>query len=969
MRRPLAAAAAVAIACGVAAPARAQTTDFSGRPVQAVSFESEGRPLVDPRLSALVETPIGQPLRLAQVRESIAHLFSLGRFEDVRVHAESRADGVALRYELQPLHRAGAIVFARASGDGIDSGRLKRAVAERFGAAPQPGRAADIAAFIEEQLALVGYFHATVSGRTIPGAANRSTLRFDVQPGVRTRIGTVLVDGDPLIPQAEFLRALGLVRGQPFQRDAIGVRIDHYVQQQRSRGYYAMRVSLAPELQDEDRLANLTVNVIPGPRTRVEFSGDPLPPDQRDELVPIAREGSTDEDLLEDSSNRIESYFRGLGYRDATAPHVVENQGPDQVITFAVKRGPLYRVGPIEIAGNTSMSLAALQAPLRVKTGQPFSAAALDADLNLIADAYRREGFASVEATLSTETAPLTLETEDVSIGVRITIVEHERTLVTGVVFDGNRTIADTELRAEVGLQPGRPFFLTQMALDRDAIELHYANLGFPAAVVTGAPQINAAGTEAVVTYTISEGQRVFIDHVLIVGNERIREDTIAKELQFKEGDPLGLAAVNESQRRLTALGLFRRVRIAALDHGDSSRRDLLVSVDEAPLTTLWYGGGFEVRPALSDEDRTVAAQRLEFAPRASFEIGRRNLFGRNRSVNLFTSGSLVPNKADAEGTVAAGGGYDAFPEYRVLGQLREPRIGGSSADFRITGTLEQQSRTSFDFARRSASVELGGRATRTVSVSGGYQIQRSSVFNQTVDETEQRRIDRVLPQVRLSFFSSSIIRDTRDDAVNPGAGRYLSANAELAARAIGSEVGFAKSFFSAQTFHTVSERRIVLAAAGRVGLATAFVGANVFEDEDDLPASERFYAGGDTTVRGFALDQLGVRHSPPLPSDTLDSSNFPLGGNGLIILNGEVRVPLKGSFGAVGFLDAGNVFKSASDIDLAELRAAVGFGIRYRSPIGPIRVDIGFKLQRHDIGDGSREPLTAVHISLGQAF
>jgi outer membrane protein insertion porin family len=223
---------------------------------------------------------------------------------------------------------------------------------------------------------------------------------------------------------------------------------------------------------------------------------------------------------------------------------------------------------------------------------------------------------------------------------------------------------------------------------------------------------------------------------------------------------------------------------------------------------------------------------------------------------------------------------------------------------------------------------------------------------------------------VRLSFFSGSIIRDTRDDPVNPGAGRYVSANAALAARRIGSEVGFAKSFFTAQAFHTLSGgRRIVLAAAGRLGLATAFSSDNVAEGEGDLPASERFYAGGDTTVRGFALDQLGVRHSPPLPSDTLDSANFPLGGNGLVIMNGEARVPIRGGFGLVGFMDIGNVFKSPSDIDLSELRAGVGFGIRYRSPIGPIRVDLGFKMRPRDFGEAGRESVTALHISLGQAF
>jgi outer membrane protein insertion porin family len=127
-----------------------------------------------------------------------------------------------------------------------------------------------------------------------------------------------------------------------------------------------------------------------------------------------------------------------------------------------------------------------------------------------------------------------------------------------------------------------------------------------------------------------------------------------------------------------------------------------------------------------------------------------------------------------------------------------------------------------------------------------------------------------------------------------------------------------------------------------------------------DLPASERFFAGGDTN-RGFALDQLGT-------SETIDADGFPIGGNALVILQTELRAPYK-SLQFVGFFDTGNVFARPSAVNLTEMRSAIGFGIRYRSPVGPIRVDLGFKLRRHDIVPGTREPLTALHISLGQAF
>jgi outer membrane translocation and assembly module TamA len=146
----------------------------------------------------------------------------------------------------------------------------------------------------------------------------------------------------------------------------------------------------------------------------------------------------------------------------------------------------------------------------------------------------------------------------------------------------------------------------------------------------------------------------------------------------------------------------------------------------------------------------------------------------------------------------------------------------------------------------------------------------------------------------------------------------------------------------------------------------TAVIGPDgqpVQDTVTDLPASERFFAGGDTTVRGFARDTLG-----DLP--TLDSRGFPQGGNALIIFNAELRVPVWRDFGSVFFVDAGNIFSRVNEVDFTRIRPTAGFGLRYKSPVGPIRVDIGFKLDRSRFDTiGRKEPLSEVHISIGQAF
>jgi outer membrane protein insertion porin family len=215
----------------------------------------------------------------------------------------------------------------------------------------------------------------------------------------------------------------------------------------------------------------------------------------------------------------------------------------------------------------------------------------------------------------------------------------------------------------------------------------------------------------------------------------------------------------------------------------------------------------------------------------------------------------------------------------------------------------------------------------------------------------------------RLSSFSFSAIHDNHD-ALNPRDGHYLSANVQLAARDIGSEFGFVKSYMTAQLFRVLPRTHAtVFGVSSRLGMAGEFsqAGPAVPPPQADLPPSERFFAGGDTTVRGFAFDQLG---SPA----TISSGGFPVGGDAVVILNAELRVPVYRAFGVVGFVDTGNVFARTTDINLGQLRTAVGFGVRYRSPFGPIRVDLGFKVHREEIA-GILESPSALHISLGQAF
>jgi outer membrane protein insertion porin family len=297
-----------------------------------------------------------------------------------------------------------------------------------------------------------------------------------------------------------------------------------------------------------------------------------------------------------------------------------------------------------------------------------------------------------------------------------------------------------------------------------------------------------------------------------------------------------------------------------------------------------------------------------------------------------------------------------------------------------VTGILDQAIRSSFNFVRREARAELGLRVSPQYSVAGRYSYERTRLFDERFTDAEKPLIDRLFPQVRLSKVSGSFIRDTRNDILDPAGGTFAVVDSEVAPRVLGSEVGFAKTFLQGFGYYRLPvPRRMVLALGARLGLAHGFRrlvprvdsegqpvtdpgGQPIVDVVQDLPASERFFAGGDTTVRGYSLDRLGT-------DATISPTGFPTGGNGLVVLNSEIRTALVGSLGAVGFLDVGNVFRRVGDISLDELRAAAGVGLRYQSPVGPIRIDLGFKLDRRELAPGRLERRSVLHISLGQAF
>jgi outer membrane protein insertion porin family len=960
-----------------AASAQSVTGTYAGRPVESVQLLVEGRPTTEAVLLDLVEVRVGQPLSIAAVRESIAHLFSLGRFQDVQVEAAPGAGGgVTLRFNLIPLHNIRRVEF---KGDlGLSAGLLRETVAERYGASPSIGRVDAAVRTVEQLYADHGYLRAKVNASTaIAHDPDSAVLTFTIDSGPRAVIGRAVVARDTEVSREAIIRQIQAEPGQVFERARIQQRLDNYIRDLKDRRYYEADGSLQADPSEDGRTVDLVMAITTGLPVTVRFDfmgGPPIPNDRLKELAPIEREGSVDEDLLEDAETRIENYLRQEGYWKADVTVRREPTDTALTIVFEVNRGRQYRVaGPTEITGVRSVPLSEVAALVVLEPGALFVESTLNAGVAAIQELYRQRGFAAAEvrSAVNETDAPKSSDTSAAGhayLRAAIAVTEGSQSTVGDIRIVGATAIQADELRPLVRIAPGDPYFEPQIVEARDALVLEYLNRGFATAAVNVALSASADHTRVDLTFTIEEGPQSIVDHILIVGNVHTKPDVILRELQFKPGGPFGLQDQFESRRRLSALGLFRRVQITALTHGTGNEHDVLVTVEEAPATSIGYGGGIEAFTTLREGPDGQAEDQIEFAPRGFFDIGRRNLFGANRSVNLYTRVSLRPNQAPEDDGSSFG-----FTEFRVVGTYRQPRWFGAN-DFMVNAVIEQGVRTTFNFARRGVNVDVVRRLTPALRVSGRYSLSSTRTFDERLSEEDQATIDRLFPGVRLSGFSGALARDTRDDLLDPTRGTFLSGEASLAARALGGEVGFVKTYVQGFSFYKLPGRRtFVFASRAALGLANGFplevqpIGPDGNPlpvppvTVDDLPASERFFAGGDTTIRGFALDSVGA-------PNTISPDGFPTGGNAVVLLNGELRFPVWKDIAGVVFVDGGNVFRRVNEFDMAELRGSYGFGLRYKSPVGPIRIDLGFKLDRRVVA-GVLERPTAIHFSLGQAF
>jgi outer membrane protein assembly complex protein YaeT len=886
----------------------------------------------------------GMPLDEEAVRESLKRLYRSGSYADIRAETIPDGGGVRLDFIVEEnfyvnLVRAGGISHSANEALALAALRLEPGTAFR------ESLLAEALERMRAALREEGFYEAQLEPELTRHPETRQLdVNVRVTEGPRARIGATSVrmldGGQP----GDLLRRSKLKQGDIAKSSRLQGAAERLRKRLFKLGHLSARVTpLRGEYDAATRSVPVTLDVYAGLKARVEVQGAKISDRTLRRILPIYQEGAVDTDLLEEGRRVIRDHLESQGYFDSEVEYAeaTDEKTGQQVITYRVQRGERRRLVGVAFTGNRYFGEALLRGQLRILPQSLLSRGRynrrlLEDDKQSLRELYLANGFRQARVEADVDTAWLGRAGD---LFVQFRIEEGPQTLVSSVEITGAAALSAGYLMENaVGSGPGQPFSEFNVAGDRDNILALYFNLGFPNARFEWKAEPDQQPDRMRLSYHIEEGHRTIVKQVLTSGAEHTREAVVRNAIQISPGEPLSLGALVETQRRLYNLGVFSRVQVAAQNPaGQEEEKNLVVLVNEARRYTLGYGFGFEMDRRRGKED-DPAARDVRISPRAIFEIARANVLGRAHTLSLQARASTIQGRALASYTA---------PSF----------LGNPALRMSVIGFAEKASDVrTFTSRRFEVSGQLTQRASPATAFAYRYFFRRVSVEAGSL-RIDPNQIPLFSQPTRVAGFGAAWIRDRRNNPVNASEGNFNTADLSFSFKSLGSSANFVRLFLQNSTFYPFG-RNLVFARSARFGLQQIFGSGS----EQDIPLPERFFAGGGGSLRGFALNQAG-------PRDPV--TGFPLGGLALLIFNQELRFPLRfprtgDRLGGAVFYDAGNTFSRLSSITLrpsvkfpvtssgpAALPSdqtdyfshTLGFSLRYATPIGPLRVDIGYLL------------------------
>jgi outer membrane protein insertion porin family len=932
---------------------------YVGLPVREIQI-SGLRVGSESKLEALITQSKGEPLDRGKIRETIRNLYGTGRYTDVAAEAQRTSDGgVSLTFVVQLNYFIGSVRVDGAP-DRPTVNQITNVTKFQLGERLTPDkitRALDRIRVLMEDNGF--YKSSTAYGEEPLPDAQQVDIHLQVTPGPAAHVGQVKLTGDTKIALPEVEEDAHFHSGDRVTADHVRSAIDRLRNKYRKRSRYTAQVSMVDRTYNPGRNAvDYTFHIEPGPIVEIAVEGAKISRRVLKERIPVYEENAVEDDLLNEGRLNLVDYLQSRGFFDAKA-QFIKKQDPDGKklhIIYDIDPGDRHKLIKLEVKGNkyfpteTLVTRMQVQAASRLSSHGRFSRSLLDSDIKGLQELYRANGFQKVNITGKAEDDYQGAQNQ---VAVFVNVDEGPQTLVGASHFSGNRSISEEDLRNQITSTEGQPYSEYNLSNDRDQVLTEYQNRGYPDARLDVSAKPSAEANHMDVELTVHEGEKVIVDKVLISGLQTTKRKVVDRELKVRSGDALSQRDLFTTQQQLYDLGIFSQVDVALQDpEGNEPDKNVLVDIREAPRYAFNYGFGFE---AQTGQPANGAQGQTGVSPRVSLDVTRLNFLGLDHSI-VFKSnvGAL---------------------QQRGLLSYEAPRFLDNEK-LRLTFTTfydNTLSVSTFTSRRLEGSVQLEQKLNRVSTYL--YRFSYRQVKADLASGFNPALVPLFSQSARVGGPGVIYLRDKRDSPIDPTKGNNTTFDLSWASRYFASEADFTRVLIQNSTYHAIGKKGIVFARSTRIGLEDPlhntilpYANGTPGTNEVIIPLPERLFAGGANSHRGFSINQAGPRDF---------GSGQPTGGSAMFLNSFELRLPpvnwpyVGSNLSFAIFNDMGNVFDTPRHLlqglgrlhqtgvedcrskvavtgvtcDFNYVAAAAGAGVHYKTPIGPVRFDLGYNL------------------------
>jgi outer membrane protein insertion porin family len=959
------------------ASGQASMYDWAGLQVVHVSYQGVSEDLLKP-LPAQLAQQAGTPLEPDKIRESLRSLYATGLYETIEVLGVRAGNDVSIIFSGTPRLFLGRVNVEGVKDDRLDA-VLDSATQLQSGTAYSESKVAAAQPEISSALQNNGFYRGQINQTRVVDRENSLVdLNFYTTTGPQARVGDVELTGDSGVTETQFRKEAKLKRNSKVNRNTVTRALSSLRKHYNKRERLAATVSLtSKEYVPPNNRLNYTFLAHQGPIVQVRVDGAKIGRGTLQKLVPVYEEGTIDQDLLNEGAQNLRNYYESHGYFDVKVTHApVHTDAQHLTALYTVDLGKRHVVDSVSVTGNKYFGTHLITERLSVRPNSlldrygAFSQQLVAQDVASIKALYASNGYSAVTVTPKfTDTDTATGKPQKIShFKIEYAINEGTQRRIGKYDIDGASPEQLNDFRPFLNTRVGQPYSAVNVNEDRNLIQIYYSSKGYDNAQVSLFQQNDADHPDEIdFTMKIVAGKQFFVRNVLISGVEQTKPSVVQQRVTLKPGEPLNQTALLLMQRRLYDLALFNEVNTSIQNpSGDQTYKNILVNLTEAKRWDVSYGFGFEVQTGaptqacLSPQEQqllgitnsskcnpngsTGASERL------LFNVSRTNLRGTDQSITLRTNyGSLEQ--------VALLSYQD--PHFRDKPQLNLSLSGGYNNSAIIT---------TYRAAILSANLRLSDRITKPTTLIYSFGYRRVSVNSATL-QVSLSEIPLLAQPVRVGGPGFTYIRDTRDVPLDAHHGTFNTGEVFFADSIFGSQANFSRIDLSNSSYYDVGRDHWVIARQTRYGQERSFGNG----DEQLIPLPERLYAGGATSHRGFPINAAGPRDP---------QTGYPVGGYGVFVNTLELRPPpptlrwVGTDLSFVLFHDMGNAFQTSSQVwpsalrtkqphsytcrnvsvpyttyntpdtcDFNDFSHAVGLGLRYHTPIGPLRGDFSYNL------------------------